>query len=577
MGEKVPGGRLRGIPTGSWLRFTSKFWRCSLLINRLFVDASWQSAGDCSSHELRRSAETPLRQGAWSLCAAAKPWKLSLNFATQMSAIASGFCLLFPPGTIRAADTALGRFEGHGDIGSVLRAGSVEYDPAKQTYLIAGGGENMWSTNDAFYFVWKKMSGNVALAADIQWAGTGGNAHRKACLLIRQSLNPDSPYADAAVHGDGLTSLQYREAPGGPTREIQSNVSAPRRVRIEKEGDYVFMSIAREGEPLHAAGGSFKIKFQEPFYVGLGVCAHDNNAFERAAFSNLEIATDKPKSGGKPTLESTLETVAIASKDRRVVYHTSDHIEAPNWSRDGNYFLFNRAGRICKLPVAGGEPELIDTGFATRCNNDHGLSPDGTQLAISDQSQERKSLIYILPIKGGTPRRVTLPGPSYWHGWSPDGRTLAFCGERNGEFDIYTIPLEGGDEKRLTTTPGLDDGPDYSPDGQYIYFNSERTGTMQIWRMKPDGSRQEQITSDDYNNWFPHPSPDGKWIVFLSYEKEVKEHPENKDVMLRLMPAGGGEIQVLAKLFGGQGTINVPSWSPDSRKLAFVSYRLVKP
>ena len=138
-------------------------------------------------------------------------------------------------------------------------------------------------------------------------------------------------------------------------------------------------------------------------------------------------------------MESTLETVAIASKDRRVVYHTSDHIEAPNWSRDGNYFLFNRAGRICKLPVAGGEPELIDTGFATRCNNDHGLSPDGTQLAISDQSQERKSLIYILPIKGGTPRRVTLPGPSYWHGWSPDGRTLAFCGERNGEFDIYTI------------------------------------------------------------------------------------------------------------------------------------------
>ncbi|PYK01660.1 MAG: transporter [Verrucomicrobia bacterium] len=239
--------------------------------------------------------------------------------------------------------------------------------------------------------------------------------------------------------------------------------------------------------------------------------------------------------------------------------------------------MFNRAGRICKLPVAGSAPELIDTGFAIRCNNDHGLSPDGTRLAISDQSQERKSLIYILPIEGGTPRRVTRPGPSYWHGWSPDGKTLAFCGERNGEFDIYTIPVEGGDEKQLTTTPGLDDGPDYSPDGQFIYFNSERTGAMQIWRMKPDGSDQEQITSDDYNNWFPHPSPDGKWIVFLSYEKDVKEHPENKDVMLRLMPAGGGEIQVLAKLFGGQGTINVPSWSPDSRKLGFVSYRLVKP
>jgi Tol biopolymer transport system component len=155
--------------------------------------------------------------------------------------------------------------------------------------------------------------------------------------------------------------------------------------------------------------------------------------------------------------------------------------------------------------------------------------------------------------------------------------TLAFCGERNGEFDIYTIPAAGGTERRLTTAPGLDDGPDYSPDGRYIYFNSERTGTMQVWRMKPDGTNQQQMTADEYNNWFPHPSPDGKWIVFLSYAKDVHGHPENKDVMLRLMPAEGGEIRVLAKLFGGQGTINVPSWSPNSEMVAFVSYRLAAP
>ncbi len=238
--------------------------------------------------------------------------------------------------------------------------------------------------------------------------------------------------------------------------------------------------------------------------------------------------------------------------------------------------LQKKGGKIYKLPVEGGVPELLDTGFANRCNNDHGLSPDGTQLVISDQSQrDNKSLIYILPSAGGTPNLVTQLGPSYWHGWSPDGKTLAYCAERNGEYDIYTIPVEGGEEKRLTTAPGLDDGPDYSPDGQYIYFNSERSGLMQIWKMKTDGSMQEQVTSDDYNNWFAHPSPDGKWLAFLSYEKDVKGHPANKDVMLRLMPVGGGEIQVLAKLFGGQGTINVPSWSPDSNNLAFVSYRLV--
>jgi TolB protein len=294
---------------------------------------------------------------------------------------------------------------------------------------------------------------------------------------------------------------------------------------------------------------------------------------EKALFSKVELNATGPQSS-KPTLISTLETVTISSTDRRVVYWTTNLIEAPNWSRDGTTLFFNGRGRIYRLPVAGGEPSAIDTGFATRCNNDHGISPDGTRFVISDQSEERHSLIYTLPISGGTPTRVTRLGPSYWHGWSPDGKTLAFCGERDAEFDIYTIPVEGGPEKRLTIAKGLDDGPEYSLDGKFIYFNSERSGTMQIWRMRADGSEQEQITSDDYNNWFPHPSPDGKWIVFLSYEKEVKGHPENKDVTLRIIPQNGGKIETLASLFGGQGTINVPSWSPDARKVAFVSYRL---
>jgi TolB protein len=478
--------------------------------------------------------------------------------------------LLLRVGSVSSQTAAVGLFDGHGDIGAVGKAGSVEYDATTKRYTVAGGGENMWFATDAFHYVWKRMSGDLSIAADIEFVGAGGNAHRKACLIVRQNLDPDSAYADVAVHGDGLTSLQYREAKGGPTREIQSNVRGPRRVRLEREGDYVFMSVAREGEALRSAGGSFRLKLNEPFYVGLGVCAHDNNALERAVFSNVEIAA-KPR-----TLESTLETVAIASKDRKVIYTAGEHFEAPNWSRDGKYFLLNRAGRIVRLPVTGGTPEPIDTGFATRNNNDHGISPDGTMLAISDQSQEqRRSLIYVVPITGGTPRRVTKLAPSYWHGWSPDGRTLTYCAERGGEFDVYTIPVEGGEEKRLTTAKGLDDGPEYSPDGQYIYFNSERTGLMQIWRMRPDGGGQEQVTNDEYNNWFAHPSPDGKWLVFLSYEKDVKGHPANKDVMLRLMPVGGGEIQVLAKLFGGQGTINVPSWSPDSKQVAFVSYRLV--
>jgi Tol biopolymer transport system component len=472
----------------------------------------------------------------------------------------------------------IGIFSDHQDVGSVAKPGSADFDPAKGEYLIAGGGENMWFTNDAFHFVWVKMSGDVTLAANIRFLGTGGNPHRKACLVIRQSLDSDSAYADVALHGVGLTALQYREADGDTTREIQSNVSGPERVRIEKHGDYVSMSVASAGEELHPAGAMYKLPFKEPFYVGLGVCAHDNKTIERAVFSNVELkAIPAGATDGRTNIESTLETIAVASTDRSVVYHTRDHIEAPNWSRDGKYFLFNRNGRIYKLPVTGGTPEMLDTGGQIRCNNDHGISPDGKWFAISDQTKEGGSRIYVLLIDGGNPRQITALAPSYWHGWSPDGKTLAYCAERNSEFDIYTIPVDGGEETRLTTAPGLDDGPDYSPDGKYIYFNSERTGSMQIWRMKPDGSEQEQITSADYNNWFAHPSPNGQWIVFISYEKDVKGHPANQDVMLRLMSLSDKKIRVLAKLFGGQGTINVPSWSPDSKNIAFVSYQLVHP
>ena len=480
-------------------------------------------------------------------------------------------CLVAP--YARGQTGSVGAFEGQGDIGAPQLAGSVEYDAARQSYSVAGGGGNMWFTNDAFHFVWKQVSGDVTLAADFSFPKAGGNAHRKACLIVRQNLDPGSAYADAALHGNGLTSLQYRESDGDRTSEIQSGVSAPVRLRIEKRGAYVSMSISTNGEALHPAGGSFRLSLKDPFYVGLGVCAHDDSVIEKALFSRVELNLDKPGQTRGPLI-STLEIVPVASKDRRAVYTTTNHIEAPNWSHDGNSLLFNSKGRMHRLPLSGGEPQIIDTGTATRCNNDHGLSPDGTLLVISDQSQaDRRSRIYTLPSSGGAPQLITEAGPSYWHGWSPDGKTLAYCAERNGEFDIYTIPVAGGVETRLTMAKGLDDGPDYSPDGRFIYFNSERSGSMQIWRMHADGSEQEQVTSDEFNNWFPHPSPDGRWLVFLSYDKSVKEHPENKDVSLRLMPLAGGMIEVLAKLFGGQGTINVPSWSPDSRRVAFVSYQ----
>ena len=224
-------------------------------------------------------------------------------------------------------------------------------------------------------------------------------------------------------------------------------------------------------------------------------------------------------------------------------------------------------------------PEQVDLGFLTRINNDHGVTLDGTLWAISDQSQtidgQRPSLIYTVPVAGGAPTLVTKLGPSYFHGWSPDGKTLTYCALRNGNYDVYTIPVGGGEETRLTTAEGKDDGPEYSPDGQHIYFNSDRTGTMQIWRMRVDGSQQEQVTHDEAENWFPHVAPNNQTLVFLTYPKGSGDHPANRDVALRVMDLKSRKVDVLAKLFGGQGTINVSSWSPDSQYLAFVSYQVV--
>lgn len=214
-------------------------------------------------------------------------------------------------------------------------------------------------------------------------------------------------------------------------------------------------------------------------------------------------------------IESFLEVYTLATRTRQVVYRSPRHFEAPNWSRDGSHFIINSAGRIFTVATSGGDAVPIASGTAVRCNNDHGLSPDGKWLAVSHEPAG-KSLIYVLPSGGGEPRLVTANGPSYWHGWSPDGTTLAYCAERDGRFGIFTIPLEGGAERRVTTAVGLDDGPDYAPDGSAIFFNSDRTGIMRIWRVAPDGGDLQQVTFDEaYADWFPHPSPDGKcWCSF---------------------------------------------------------------
>jgi len=272
-------------------------------------------------------------------------------------------------------------------------------------------------------------------------------------------------------------------------------------------------------------------------------------------------------------LRSELAIFGLRTGTVQTVLQTERLIEAPNWTPDGKALIVNGDGRLYRVSLNGvAQLDEIDTGFAIQLNNDHGISPDGRHLAISDQTGTGQSCIYILPAAGGTPRRITQNTPSYWHGWSPDGAKLAYCAARNSIFDIYICGLDGKTETRLTDGKGHSDGPDYSPDGRWIWFNSSRSGTMQLWRMHPDGSALEQMTDDEHANWFPHPSPDGRHILYLAYGKGVEGHPRDREVELRLMPAEGGTPKTLLAMLGGQGSINVPCWEPRSQRFAFVRY-----
>ena len=489
--------------------------------------------------------------------------------------------------TAPAIAEPVGEFAEHADVGDVSVPGSATF--IQGAYRMTASGANIWGVEDEFHYAWTRRSGDLYIAADIAFEGAGTDPHRKAGLMIRQSLSPGSPYADVMVHGDGLVSLQYRDVQDGPTRQIVSAVRHPHRVRLEREGDFVYFSVAGADGVLHHAGGSFRIAFQAPYMVGLALSAHNDAVTETATFLNVEIAVPQlahvPDTGYAAQAEATLEVIDIADGNRRVVRHFDGKIEAPNWSRDGKELIYNAGGKIWRIAAEGGEPVQIDTGRHDDNNNDHGLSPDGRLLVISDQIEaDNFSRIHIVTLDGSAPVRTVVDDPmarSYWHGWSPDGATLAYVrvGTGDGSYDIWAKDLAGGKPYPLVAGPGVDDGPEYSPDGKYLYFNSTRSGAMALWRALADGSDPVRLTHDPARrDWFAHPSPDGRRIVYVSFGDDVAldDHPPNReDVQLRIVPAdGSAPPKILTRLFGGQGTINVPSWSPDGTHVAFVSYRL---
>ena len=477
-----------------------------------------------------------------------------------------------------------GSFEEFTDIGTPGIPGAVEYDESGQVYLLSGSGANIWFGEDEFSFLWKRMEGDFILEARMKFTGSGTDPHRKAGLMIRGSESPGSPHISCTVHGDGLASLQYRREEGADMEQVKMDISGPDVIRLEKKGSRYTMSAARFGETFMSDSVS-GIDAGDELMAGLFICSHNDTVTERAEFLNVRIYKPAPDSlvRYRRYIGSLLEVLDIYTGHRIVLDSSDGSWQAPNWTPDGKYLIYNADGLLFRYNISERTGTALNTGFANRNNNDHVISFDGKRMGISHQAEEDdgQSVIYTLPMEGGNPERITPLSPSYLHGWSPDGRFLVYTGKRNGQFDIYRIPAEGGEEVQLTNEAMLDDGPEYSPDGRYIYFNSARTGTMQLWCMDPDGQNQTQLTFDKYNDWFPHVSPDNRWILFLSFPEEVPagDHPFYKRVYLRILPVDapiGTEPAVIAYLYGGQGTINVPGWSPDSKKIAFVSNGIFK-
>ena len=486
-----------------------------------------------------------------------------------------------------AQNIPAGIFQFSTDIGNPKNAGSSNYNKTEQTYSIKGSGYNIWFERDEFHFLYNKIKGDFILTANFKFEGKGTDPHRKTGWMIRESTDEKSPHISATIHGDGLTVLQWRGIAGTAMRDPQDEIFAKDSkydvIQVERLGKILIMRAAHSGEPFELIGWHEMANLTDEVLAGVFVCSHNPDVTEEVTLWNVRI--DKPvgddyNPGRSGYLGCRLETVNVFDGKRRIIYEKPVRFEAPNWMPDGTQLLFNMDGLLYKIPVNGGDLIKLNTDFANKNNNDHGISFNGKLLAISHQRDGLPgggSTVYVLPLNGGKPKMITENTPSYWHGWAPNNKEVVYVAQRDGKniYNIYRNSIKGGKEVALTNLKADEhvDGCEYSPDGRYIYFNGSQSGNMQLWRMKPDGSGMEQLTFDEYRNWFPHISPDGKWIAFISFPSDIEKngHPSYKRVMLRLMPVTGGDPKVIAYLYGGQGTINVPSWSPDSKQIAFVS------
>ena len=486
------------------------------------------------------------------------------------------------------SQNTIGDFKNTMNIGDSPNKNSILYNKELQFYTFKNTHITKTDGKNNSTYLYNKMDNNFILTANFKFIGNYDTSNAKVGWMIRKSSEEKNIYASAFISENKSTSFQWKKSKEEliessnrkQSKNLQDNFEI---LQLERIDNTLIFRAARFGEPLQEISSQTFKDLPDSILTGLFFSCSNSDTITKAKVWNVRIdhpVADNYKSNKEGYLGCRLEILDPFNGNRKVIYEKPDRFEAPNWMPDGNKLLFNMKGLLYKIPIKGGDLEILNTGFANQNNNDHGISFNGKLLAISHHRNGLPaggSTVYTLPIEGGEPKLVTADTPSYWHGWAPNNKEVVYVAQRNkGDiYNIYRASIKDGKETQLTHfTSGHVDGPEYSPDGKFIYYNGTESGTMQLWRMNPDGSNREQITFDKWNNWFPHISPDGKWILFLSFPSDipVKSHPSYKRVMLRIMSTKkGSKSKVVAYLYGGQGTINVPSWSPDSKYVAFIS------
>jgi TolB protein len=488
------------------------------------------------------------------------------------------------PTTSPAQTDPVGIFQGQSGVGSVAPPGTAAYDSGSDSYTLTSAGANTWYHVDGFHYLWKKTSGDWTLTADIAFPPPAyshePNPHRKGLLMFRQTLDAGAGYAALAVHGSGMTALQYRRERGANSEDIELNIDLPKTVRIEKQGDLFTVFLSGKGEPLHQVGASTSLHLESPYYVGLGAVSHDVNSTDKVLFSHVTLQRPGIANNAHPVLFSTIRTIQTEDQFRRAMLIRSapTFMQSVNWLPNSKNLYVHEDGRLEKItyldPPAGGTPQPVDVGKLVGCSGNYGVSPDGRWLAVScAATTQGEHQVYVLPAGGGDPVRKLTHGarPSFFHAWSADSLTVAFTRGSASKADIFTIAAVGGVESQLTRDT-INDGPDFSPDGQFIYFDSSRSGTTQIWRMHTDGSQPEQVTDDDNQNSSPHVSPDGKNLAFLSQPGNAGAGISN--ATLKIMAFSDGLIRTLTRFQGNRDSLAMYSWG-DANHLAFVSYQML--